>query len=373
MPINNHIKSLDGVRGLAILMVMFYHMVVVEGVSPFDNFILQSLQIGWCGVDLFFVLSGFLITGILIDTRKDNGFYKKFYARRFIRIMPLYYALLIFSLIFIPLVDHPKAESFDRISGDEIYYVLFIQNFSIAAANTFRHGILDVTWSLAIEEQFYLFCPFLVAAFSKKNLCKILIAFFLASTLLRSGYLFSGGGSLGAYVLTPMRLEGLTSGGLLAVVMRMPELRAQISKWVKPTFTATASILLVLWIASKGEWNSLLIQTIGYPIIAAFFTLFIYMALHGNKNKQFQVVLESKFLGLMGKYSYAMYLTHLPIRAVFRDTIFKPEDFFIVAGSVLPAQFLFIFCASATTLLVSYLSWHLLEKHFLRLKKFFNY
>ena len=225
-----HIKSLDGLRGIAILLVMVFHQIVVEGATDFDRAFLGLFDFGWCGVDLFFVLSGFLITGILLDTRQEVGYFKKFYARRFLRIFPIYYALLAFSLLILPMFDHPKVANFGRIGGDEFYYIVYLQNFAIAMANTFRHGILDVTWSLAIEEQFYIVWPFVVILFSRKSLLKFCGILFISSFLIRSVYLLMDGFSLPAYVLTPMRLEGLVAGAGVAAIIRTISLNSRVVK-----------------------------------------------------------------------------------------------------------------------------------------------
>src|SRR6186997_1549382 len=159
------IPALDGLRGIAIVLVMLHHFTYLRPTSGIDALIGNVLFFGWTGVDLFFVLSGFLITGILLDTRNSRRYFTTFYARRTLRIFPLYYLIL-----FIALVVLPKFPAVDRvlIGQDELIdlppqwpYWLYLTNFSIADRG-WVHGWVDVGWSLAIEEQFYLVWPLVI-------------------------------------------------------------------------------------------------------------------------------------------------------------------------------------------------------------------
>ena len=146
-----HVPVLDGIRGLAILMVMWCHTTGYGGKHAFDMWFNYLSWWGGIGVDLFFVLSGYLITGILLDSRGSSRFFGNFYARRALRIFPLYYAVVAFSFLVLPRFLPPaQAERFGRIAGDEPYYWFYLQNFAMARADGIRHGVLDITWSLAI-------------------------------------------------------------------------------------------------------------------------------------------------------------------------------------------------------------------------------
>ena len=145
---------------------MISHMTLFEPTGDLQSWAFAVANAGWIGVDLFFVLSGYLISGILLDAKCEPGYIGKFWARRALRILPLYYAVVAFSLIILPNIAHPYAALFGRISGDEWSYWLLLSNFSIAQVGMFRHGILDVSWSLAIEEQFYIVWPLIVLLLS---------------------------------------------------------------------------------------------------------------------------------------------------------------------------------------------------------------
>src|SRR5882724_7528646 len=143
-PVTRRIPQLDAVRGIAILLVMLHNQR-----ETFPSLHLDRLFAnGWMGVDLFFVLSGFLITGILVDTKRSEGYFRNFYARRCLRIWPLYYSVLVFMFVIVPLLRPSDAHTvFDR-SSPWWSYPLFIQNFLIPIP-TNAAGPLAVTWSLA--------------------------------------------------------------------------------------------------------------------------------------------------------------------------------------------------------------------------------
>ena len=135
MPHTNYtdrIPELDGVRGLAILMVLFYHIARLNPATvdlPIFKTILRVAEMGWAGVDVFFVLSGFLITSILLRTKSGTGYFKKFYARRILRIFPLYYTTITIIFLFIPLFNPEQAESTRAMWP---WYYLYIQNWGNA-------------------------------------------------------------------------------------------------------------------------------------------------------------------------------------------------------------------------------------------------
>ena len=149
-----HSPALDGLRGLAILLVLALHLTIIKPVTAVDQAITSVLHAGWMGVDLFFVLSGFLITGILIDSRGSDRYFLTFYARRTLRIVPLYYLVVFVSFVVLP--HFPTW--YDRLVGPKMVlpeweYWLFLSNIGISDRDRFLHGILGVSWSLSIEEQ----------------------------------------------------------------------------------------------------------------------------------------------------------------------------------------------------------------------------
>jgi peptidoglycan/LPS O-acetylase OafA/YrhL len=373
------ILTLDGLRGVAILLVLLHHQTLLPLEGPglgLDHWFARLLFVGWCGVDLFFVLSGFLITGLLLDAKGSPGYFRNFYARRTLRIFPLYYAVVFFSLILLPnlpdgIVPAQKVQNFGRIDGDEIWYWMYLSNFAIAAAGAWRHGILDISWSLAIEEQFYLVWPLLVAILSRTALLRACVALALIAPLCRLALLAGGASTLAVYVLTPARIDTLAIGAFLAIVGRPGGLER-----VLPVARGVGSILAVAiaaWFLAAGwlspEQPAFLV--VGFSLLALAFGALLVVTVSAQPGSWVHAIFSSPFLRTFGKYSYALYLFHLPLRAFVRDVWFTPATIPALAGSQIPGQLLFYTVSTAIALGAAVLSWYAYESRFLALKRFF--
>ncbi|MEO1129642.1 MAG: acyltransferase [Planctomycetota bacterium] len=401
--LRGHIPPLDGLRGIAILLVLIYHCTVMPANNWLDKAFVYTAHLGWSGVDLFFVLSGFLITGILLDSKGGAAFFRNFYARRVLRIFPLYYGVVVFSLVLLPMVgqmlDNPtvqqKLDNFGRIDGDEWWYWLHLSNYAIAQAQTFRHGILDISWSLSIEEQFYLVWPTVVFFLSRRNLLWTCLAIIIGAMAFRTWLMLSGGHfghPISVYVLTPSRMDGLALGAALAALLREGVPIETMRRWAPIVGVASLAIFLTGHIIDLANgWHYMInpdgdrvansqgriTLAFGFTPLAFFFASLLVMGLNRPESSAWVRVLDSSFLRMWGKYSYAVYLFHLPIRAVIRDLVFGPEDrgakikFFEVFGSQIPSQLIFFVLSAVATLIAAKLSWELYEKQFLKLKRFF--
>jgi peptidoglycan/LPS O-acetylase OafA/YrhL len=205
-----YIPALDGLRGIAVSLVVFYHCHTKLGGGWLSHF----AEYGWAGVNLFFVLSGFLITGIILEGREDAHFFRNFYARRALRIWPVYVLLLLLNYILVPcLLEHNPYHAWQITStAPWLYYALFVQNlFALALP-----GPIGPTWSLAIEEQFYLAWAPIGRRLSLRHLAIVLATVFVASPVIRA---------CNTGLLTPthtlIHLDGLAIGSLIAVLLRM--------------------------------------------------------------------------------------------------------------------------------------------------------
>jgi peptidoglycan/LPS O-acetylase OafA/YrhL len=366
------IPILDGIRGLAILLVMIHHLTIMEARISLDHVFIRIAQAGWVGVDLFFVLSGFLITGILYDSKNSRSYFSNFYARRVLRIFPLYYGVLFFSLIILPHLSHPKLMNFGRIAGDEVWYWLYLSNYSIAFAKAFRHGILDVSWSLAIEEQFYLLWPAIVFLSGRHRLMKICIGVIVTAMTFRTLLVLTRAHPIAIYVLTPARMDSLAVGAWVALAARG---EGGLGRW-KPAARVVTVLSGLAWCGTLAWGNfdylaSSLVQCLGYTVVALFFGSMLVLTLGSLPSARTVRILSHPVLTLFGQYSYALYLFHLPLRAAIRDTVFGPTRFFTLMDSQLPGQVAFYLLATAAALGLAALSWNLYEKHFLKLKVFF--
>ncbi len=382
-----HVPVLDGVRGVAIGLVLANHLTAFGGPHAIDQWWNYLAWWGWIGVDLFFVLSGYLITGILLDARDKPGFFKNFYARRALRIFPLYYAILIGSAFILPsLLPPDKAARFGSLGDEIVFYFLYLQNFTIANAGATRHGILDVTWSLAIEEQFYLVWPSVVFLVSRRALTRVCVGLF-AFALVARLYLIHAGTftAFGVYVLTPCRLDALAVGAFLAIQQRENPRFGAWARAGRSTFllaggAALAIVVIELLVGAVDGWApgfGPVSLRAGFTLNAVAFGGLLVWVVLSRAESLLARLFSSRPLTFLGKYSYGLYLVHLPIRALIRDRVYgpsyvgPPRQFFTIAGSELPGQLLFYPLALAPILFVAWISYHAYEKHFLKLKRFF--
>src|SRR5213594_1167134 len=235
------IPQLDGIRGVAILVVIIHN----SGRFP------RLFANGWMGVDLFFVLSGFLITGILLDTKESEGYFKNFYIRRCLRIWPLYYSLLLSMFVLVPLLRPSEAHIVFEKSSPWWAYPLFLQNFLIPIS-TNAAGPLAITWSLAIEEQFYLVWAVVVRYCSSAQVRRFAIAVLCLSPALR---FYLSLHQVDLYTNVFCRLDGLMAGAFLALVVRGDNfrparfvIRAWISFFIAVPLALVAEALDAQWI-----------------------------------------------------------------------------------------------------------------------------
>jgi peptidoglycan/LPS O-acetylase OafA/YrhL len=383
-----HVPVLDGIRGLAILLVLVTHLTAFGGTHAFDVWFNYLAWYGWIGVDLFFVLSGYLITGILLDSRTSSHYFKNFYARRVLRIFPLYYAVVTLSLVVLPgVLPAAQAERFGRIAGDEPYYWLYLQNFAIARAGQTRHGVLDVTWSLAIEEQFYLVWPAVVYVCSPRALKRLCAALFAVAFVARwIAYRELHLAPFSVYVLTPCRLDALATGALLAVRAREPGGLAALVPSARRLGLAAGAAALALVVIERlagvvtvydPGWGPVSIL-VGFPLVALAFGSLLVLVVEAPAASRLHRAFASRPMRFFGAYSYGIYLVHLPVRALVADKVYGPafraprHAFLNVGGTEILGQLLFYPLALAAILPVAWLSYHLYEKQFLKLKRYFG-
>lgn len=366
---------------------MVSHLTGFGGTNPVDRWLQYLGWWGSIGVDLFFVLSGFLITGILLAARDKPKYFRNFYARRALRIFPLYYAILIACVWVIPgLLPPAKAARFGTINSDLPYYFLYLQNFTIAKLGAPQHGILDITWSLAIEEQFYFVWPAVVFFLRNSTLKRVCGALFVLALLSRVAVIaaFDVTG-FAVYALTPCRMDALAVGAYLAIKqVELGTLQAAVpaARWITAICGAGALGLVILELAIRATYawapglGPFTIR-IGFSLVALAFGGLLVIVVCANPASLMGRLFSSRALTFLGRYSYGLYLVHLPIRAVVRDRLYgpsysrPPHAFHRFMGSELPGQLLFYALAAIPILATAWLSYHLFEKHFLRLKRFF--
>ncbi|WP_175545106.1 acyltransferase [Variovorax sp. OV329] len=358
----SHIRALDGIRGTAILLVLFYHLGnSVGGEFNYSSKLQAVAGLGWMGVDLFFVLSGFLITGILYDSKRNAHFFKNFYARRALRIFPLYFSALLFLLLLRTAWPHLGLYG----KSSDLWLWVYLSNFVIAVQGFGAFGLMDHFWSLAIEEQFYLVWPFVVFSLSRGTAMKVAFCMCLVAPAMRIALaLASGDNSAASYVLSPMRMDSLAMGALLALAIRGPD-PVDVRRLVRPALAAIAVagplLVLILWYTRDVTPHSLPMETVGLSAVALLGVSTIVLALA----TPLRHVFEHGVLRWFGKYSYGLYVWH-PILWVI---IFHSDWARSLRGGSGVEQMLASVAVAVAMLLVFVMgSWHLLESQFLKLK-----
>jgi peptidoglycan/LPS O-acetylase OafA/YrhL len=314
------IPELDGLRGLAILLVVICHYIgdaEHAKLGYWPHHFLSALSVGWSGVDLFFVLSGFLIGGILLDSRDSPRYFRTFYLRRMYRILPIYYlwVALYAATIAAGLALAPgKLPVSGRDLGVVPVYLLFLQNI-IYSPSPFQWNWLVVTWSLAVEEQFYLFAPPLVRFLSVRRLVWVLTGVVCAAPVLRflafrwlPGYYY-----LPQYAM-PCRADALALGILAAVAWRRQDFRRYLEQ--HPGVLQRSVAYMFILLAALMWWFTrpagLVTFTVGYSSLAVFYAALLLLVVSQPQGLPARAMRAGR-LRYLGGISYCVYLIHLPI------------------------------------------------------------
>jgi len=362
------LPALDGIRGLAIIWVVLHNTTdhlppTLHGASHVLAFLVHP---GWIGVQLFFTLSGFLITGVLLDTQCATNYFGAFYARRALRILPLYYTVLILLLIVAPEL-HAGPTILQANSKEQLSLWLFAVNWTHAAPYGFAHF-----WSLAVEEQFYLFWPFIVHRLPARRLFAVCVYVALIALVMRGIMVFSGASNWTVYTATTSRLDALALGGAGSCLLRIPAAGA----WLASRLTAVNLVALALFVVGVPithayDTDAIQCQIFGYTLLALCCATLVTTAAAGGGQARPSILAQVLCwapLRSFGKYSYAIYIFHQLIHMLLGEP-WMVSTF----GSHPPAHSVYLY--SLTIGLVSfgaaYLSYHLLEKHFLALKYLF--
>jgi len=353
------LPELDGLRGVAILLVLLFH----GGFDQhFSSHFLSRLtvfgRLGWSGVDLFFVLSGFLIGGILRDVRNSSRYFKTFYLRRAYRILPVYFAMLaLFSLRFLHLTAGPLG-SFSSSPIPWFSYFTFTQNVWMALVGSFGVGTLAATWSLAVEEQFYLTAPLVVRKISPSRLVLVLLVVIAAAPLLRTMiyFRFTNGGMTDC-VSMPCRADALSCGMLSAWLVRSP-------RWWKFLLAHRSVLKMAAGVLMAGlvvinQWGTQFdgpMVTLGYSWLAWFYTSVLLIAVTGASGWICRQLRRPALMRL-GTVSYFTYLLHLPLMEAARRVLalrfpYSSDGVQILAG----------WLGIGLSLVLAAISWKYMEK-----------
>jgi peptidoglycan/LPS O-acetylase OafA/YrhL len=361
-----HMPALDGVRGLAILMVLIVHFVgTIEPASTIEKIVKHLADYGGMGVDLFFVLSGFLITGILVDSRTRPAYFRNFYMRRVLRIFPLYYGVLVLGLLIVPrLVTIP---GMDIAIRNQAWLWGYAANILAAITNSWESlPMFSHFWSLAIEEHFYMAWPLVVYLCSNTNLKRAALLVATTALGLRLVLAACHANTLAIYALTPARLDAIALGSYMAVAARDEGGFSRLVRIAPRTLLVSSIFIVVTFIITRiFPSGRELMHQVRQSGFALCFSAILILALAGPQS--LRRFFTSKAMSFLGKYSYGLYVFHWFLG--YHMMRFHSID--IVAGWV-GSRILAILVQSVVaigiSIAVALVSYHGYEKHFLKLK-----
>jgi peptidoglycan/LPS O-acetylase OafA/YrhL len=357
------IPELDGLRGIAILLVLLYHYFSLVSGKPLP-WLQRTFAMGWSGVDLFFVLSGFLIGGILLDARESPNYFSTFYGRRVFRIMPLYYVWIVAYFAIAAFIGNPETWHSVPI------YILFLQNSAKINHADLGTAWLGHLWSLAVEEQFYLIIPLAIRFLARRTLfllmCFVVVSAPVARVLFHQHL---PAHPAAQYILTVCNADALAVGVLLAIVWRNEQWKTRLRShktllgWV---ILPLLGISLYLLVRQPSQY-SMTMAAWGFSIVVAFFAGLLTLAIM-VPGGMWAAVCRWSLLAEMGRVSYCLYIIHqvvnLACYKILLHSLPRADSWATVGVSVLAA-------------LVAYgiatLSWKFFEHPMIRLGHRYTY
>jgi peptidoglycan/LPS O-acetylase OafA/YrhL len=369
---SGRLPALDGVRGFAILAVLLFHFIgQTATTNAFEAAVNRVLSLGVLGVDLFFVLSGFLITGILYDSRAEPAYFRSFYMRRLLRIFPLYYGVLLALFVIVPAIPGLAGEWLAPLRERQAWAWLYGVNIALARDGAWSLSYIEHFWSLAVEEHFYLVWPVVVWALADRPRALIRASLGLAAfaLLARVAAALAGMNSVALAVLTPFQLDALCLGGAAAVFVRQPGGEERLRRALVPVGLAALAVLAadgaVHRFVADGVPALRALRTSVFRVLCACLVLFALFAPAASRPGR---LFGGRVLGALGKYSYGLYVYHhfFSYTFVTRGTEFALAP---VLGSHTAAVLAQAAAGMAASFAVAWLSYEMFERHFLELKR----
>jgi peptidoglycan/LPS O-acetylase OafA/YrhL len=362
-----NLVALDGLRGLAILSVMCSHL-NAPGVG---GGILQRaarlvLLQGWAGVDLFFVLSGFLITGILLDTRESTNYFTSFYTRRALRIFPLYYSFLLVAWLVFPAVVRAD---WMPVRADWWLYPTCLMNWQVLWKDVWHANVLGHFWSLCVEEQFYALWPLIVLAVRPRRLLGTLVCAEAMVVGGRAWWIYQHGTNPMLNTATITRMDGLLFGAACAVAVR----QFRFSRGAVKLMPWVSGLTVAMFLALAKFFDHVQDRLIPYGeltlLAAGFSAILLYAVLTDSEHTWIQAGLRWRPLTRVGKYAYGIYVFHVPIFYFITELVDRlPQnvpEWLLIRDSTIVVKFVLTFALDSV-------SYNYFEKRFLALKHHFE-
>ena len=374
--LRGHLPVLDGVRGVAVIMVLVFHFVgQMLAANQFERTIVSITKYGLLGVDLFFVLSGFLITGLLYEARDRPNYLRNFYVRRVLRIFPLYYGVLAVVFFVAPVVPLFQGSTLNYLLERQAWAWGYAVNIYLALHKEWSFSYLNHFWSLCVEEHFYLVWPFVVLLLARwpKALMATCLAVSLGAMLARVIGIALGLNWWVTVVLTPFKLDGLALGACLAVLVRQPGGINWVTRWTAPVAVTAIGLLVVsfAWTVLISRAHLELIGAIRASFFQVLLACFLIGALVAPKGHFVSRLFSSRPLVFFGTYSYGLYVYHHFI-SYYLVSNRTEVDLGHYLGSHGLAVALQAIAGIGCSVALAYLSYEFFEKRFLNLKRRFT-
>jgi peptidoglycan/LPS O-acetylase OafA/YrhL len=351
------IVALDGVRGFACLLVVIGHYF---GEVPHG---LRFLRLEWLGVDLFFCLPGFLIGGILLDNRTSPSYFSTFYARRGFRIFPIYLVTVSLVLLALPYFENQSGANYPPL-----VYLGYVQNLVMATTGIETTKWLMPTWTLCVEEQFYLLLPVILYLVPPRRLLAALLALIASGVLFRVGLVIASANRLALTMLLPSQWALLFIGVLAAYARRTPSRWSRLAgnRWRRlkgVVFAGIGGMVVLVALDNTLGWRS--VDMFGELAFGTILTGFLLLVADGApEGRRF----EAPALCFVGRISYGLYLIHQPIAAIVHRLVLGTSP-----DVATPAQIATTILALAASVAVAALSWALFEAPLIRLGRRYRY
>lgn len=354
----SHYPALDGLRGLASLLVVIYHLF---------GFINHYFFFGWLGLDIFFVLSGFLITNILLTSIGTEHYLRSFYVRRILRVFPLYYLGLILFLVVLPNIKTVPLR-LDYYIHHQAWLWIYLQNWLYIYSPP-NESTLNHLWSLAVEEQFYLLWPLVILILRKPKYILIFISLILLLTVALRYWAWVNHIENFAYynLYTFTRIDGICIGCMVALLQKINS--KFLTKNTAVIVTIFAGFNFLFYFFNKGyRFSFPYLAIVGYTTFAMLFGLLVHDIVN-HRTKLFTIIFQNRILRFCGTVSYGCYIIHWPLYLAISPVL---RQWCSLHSPWLSQEFF----ASTVSLILSYiggyLSYRLFEMRFLRLKKYFT-
>jgi peptidoglycan/LPS O-acetylase OafA/YrhL len=363
---SRRIRELDGLRGTAILLVLIFHCFTEPIGEVWPNplsYMKYATRLTWTGVDLFFVLSGFLIGGILLDARESPRYFQIFYFRRACRILPaylFYLAVIVACYMFFFPLRRPMEDAMFLPTMPWYSYLSLTQNFWMAVKNTAGAPVLAVTWSLAVEEQFYISLPAVIRAVPVRKILYVLVGGILLAPILRIVLLLGSSRAAGAvFTLLPCRMDSLLLGVLLALLLRRDSVwrfAVEHGRWLW-AFLAILALGIPFFNLDAGT-TTLRVATIGYDWFALFYATILVIAVT-QPNSLLGRVLRNRVLRGLGAVAYLTYLIHTVVFVMFMALVRHHGNIHWSVGDLAASA-----GAMFLSVAIAKISWEAIEKGF---------